>query len=89
MQTEIEVPGVSKEDLYSWLSQDVTRRYFSAINELAKDTILEMAGGATLNRDNAHATAQQTAEVVGFFNGLRTCLKVETEEIEEKETDGS
>ena len=83
MQTEIELQGVSKEDLYSWLNEDVTRRYFTAINTLARDIILEIAGGVTLNRDNVYATAQQTAEAIGYCNALKACLKVEVEEIEE------
>ena len=80
MQTEIELQGVSKEDLYSWLNESITKLYMTSIHTLCKDIILEIGGGGTLDTRSMESTALNTAMLVGYCNALKACLKVELED---------
>lgn len=75
MQHEINLEEVSKEDLVGWLNLDITRRYFSGVEDLLKRLTIDIGAGAMINSDNANITAQQYAGAVGFCNGLKSCLR--------------
>lgn len=84
----IELQAVSREDLGEWLSNPITKLYFTEISKIVKERFLALGGGSTLNIQSMETTALQTASEIGFLNGLRACLNVELPEVEELEDGG-
>ena len=81
MQQPIDLTGaVSREELSDWTTSRVTRLYFTAVNNLVKERILQLGAGDFLDFENQDRTALQTAFQVGFLEGLKTCLRTEIDE---------
>jgi len=77
MQQETEILDVSREELLSWISNPITRAYFTSLNDSIKQLMLDNAKGLSLNTESVEATALQYAKTCGIIEGLQIALNIE------------
>jgi len=70
---------ISEEDFHEWMQHPITQAYFREVNQKIKDLILSFKDGATVNKDNADYTVQETNKIIGKIEGLQEILDIELE----------
>ncbi len=77
MEVSHEDRAINEEDFLEWMQHPITQSYFREVQQKVKDLILSFKDGATVNKENADFTVQETNKIIGKIEGLQEILDIE------------